>query len=79
KAKKIFICHNKLSEIPALPDTAKVFDCSGNNIKEIRWFPKNLKKAYIEYNKIEVIPAIPGNLKILCMECNPIKEAFLMP
>ena len=79
KIKEIFIRHNKLSEIPAIPDTTEVFDCGCNKIQEIRYFPKNLEKALIEYNNIEAVPAIHSKLKLLFIECNPIKEAFLMP
>ena len=63
-----------MSQLPILPNSLLLFDCSSNNLKKLEGLPDNLEELFCAENKIESLPNLPESLKLLSIWDNPIKN-----
>lgn len=75
-----FLCDcYKLTELPILPNTLKILNCSGNILTNLPILPSTLIKLYCSYNEIIVLPKLPNSLNILSCGSNNIIEILELP
>ncbi|MEG0662077.1 MAG: hypothetical protein RR472_02250, partial [Anaerovoracaceae bacterium] len=58
---------NKLTTIPALPDSLLLLDCTGNNLVSLPKLPDSLLGLVCTDNALKELPALPSSLSLL--EC----------
>lgn len=63
--KMLMIHHNRLIELPELPDSLNYLDCGNNKITKLPKLPKFLNHLSCDNNPISELPELPPNLNWL--------------
>lgn len=60
---RLFSCsNNKLTSLPALPDSLETLFCSNNILTNLPALPLSLKELYCDNNKLTSLPLLPDNV-----------------
>ena len=76
---RLYCNKNKLTELPALPNSLTVLVCFSNELTELPALPNSLTKLDCSDNELTELPALPDNLTALECGYNQLTELPALP
>ena len=70
---------NRLTSLPALPETLLSLDCARNYLTALPTLPAGLETLYCDYNRLGTLPALPASLNLLFCKNNGMTALPALP
>ena len=75
----LYCAANKLTGLPALPNSLSYLDCSGNPLTSFPVLPNSLSHLNCSINNLSSLPALPGSLNYLDCDNNKLTGLPALP